>query len=355
MASDEIVCQLRGVAFAIARLRRAIEPPEAAWDSTGYWLTDADTNDFCGEGSGCELIEREVQGRSPSSVVEHISGPGCISRNGYSGQRISLEEMKGCRAIQCLVHKDADWEPEPNDQDFELESDYFLTGVGYSPPELGLLNIPKTARHGADRLWFFNLIDLSFFVGTANPNTVALPFHPTCFEIFKKVSQLRLGSINVEGLWCWRAFPRDHAVKTGYDRFWRHEPGSEDLAANPIEIPGFAAMFSGAIGFIGYTGRSKVVFDWESKEPNDPSATNYRVSLPPKSLDSADPFTKLSAELSDMVLACLSSKDIANLRLASSVFQQLPTILFPRLLLEDMPWFWEARGMHVGDTIWYNV
>lgn len=31
-----------------------------------------------------------------------------------------------------------------------------------------------------------------------------LPFHPTCFEIFKRVSLLRLGSIDVQGLWYWR-------------------------------------------------------------------------------------------------------------------------------------------------------
>ena len=31
-----------------------------------------------------------------------------------------------------------------------------------------------------------------------------LPFHPTCFQIFKKVSLLRIGSVDVQGLWDWR-------------------------------------------------------------------------------------------------------------------------------------------------------
>ena len=56
-----------------------------------------------------------------------------------------------------------------------------------------------------------------------------------------------------------------------------------------------------------------------------------------------------------MVLAYLSSKDIANLRLASPVFRKIPIILFRRLLLDDMPWFWEARDFPVRETNWYEV
>ncbi|MCJ1433844.1 hypothetical protein MMC27_003209 [Xylographa pallens] len=373
MASDDIVCQLCGVAFAIGRLRCATEPTEAAWDFTGHWHVNADTYDLCEEGSGCEIIERDLEGRSRSNILEHISGPGCISRSGYSGQRISLKEMKGCRSIQCLVQKEPDWEPQPDDQDFELESDYFLTGVGCSQPDRGPLNISKTARHGADNFYLFNLIDDNFVVGTTNYDTIALPFHPACFEIFKKVSQLRLGNIDVEGLWYWRAlegtyegffvkFPRDFAVRTVYNQgtpvygpFWQHEPGSEYLVANPIEIPGFSALLKNPTGSVGYRGSNKFVFYRHSQKLKDPKATNHDAPLRPKSLHSTDPFMKLSAELSDMVLACLSSKDIANLRLASSVFRQLPTILFRRLLLEEMPWFWEARGMPLEDTNWYDV
>ena len=31
-----------------------------------------------------------------------------------------------------------------------------------------------------------------------------LPFHPTCFQIFKRVSLLRSGNVDVQGLWDWR-------------------------------------------------------------------------------------------------------------------------------------------------------
>jgi len=40
--------------------------------------------------------------------------------------------MKGCRAIQCLLPKAVvEWNPEEDDKDSELESAFFLTGVGY--------------------------------------------------------------------------------------------------------------------------------------------------------------------------------------------------------------------------------
>ena len=70
---------------------------------------------------------------------------------------------------------------------------------------------------------------------------------------------------------------------------------------------------------------------------------------------SADPFTALSTEVTSMVIAYLSSKDIANLRLVTRVVQQLPNILFRRLLLEDMPWMWELEAMPVRMFDWYRL
>ena len=31
-----------------------------------------------------------------------------------------------------------------------------------------------------------------------------MPFHPQCFELFKRVSDLRLGKVDLDGLWMWR-------------------------------------------------------------------------------------------------------------------------------------------------------
>ena len=161
MGYYETVCQLCGVSFAIARLRRADEPREAAWCYYGSEYVEADgdfdqSNELCGENSGCtELVPEELDGEG--DLGEHLSGPGCTSRQGYSGQRISLDEMKGCRAVQCILKKGKDWLPEPDDQDFELESDYFLTGVGDGSPDEAPLRDIKPERHGVGEVMIDNL------------------------------------------------------------------------------------------------------------------------------------------------------------------------------------------------------
>ena len=156
MNYDEPFCQICGVSLAIARLRRADEPKEAGWDSTGRDYVKADypyetgmsMNVLCREGSGCTVSDRG--GDRPG---EHLAGPGCVSRRGYSGHRISLAEMKECRAVQCLVMKNANWMPEDDDQDFELKGDYFLSGIGHISPAMTRLEDIKTVRHGIERIY----------------------------------------------------------------------------------------------------------------------------------------------------------------------------------------------------------
>lgn len=69
-----------------------------------------------------------------------------------------------------------------------------------------------------------------------------------------------------------------------------------------------------------------------------------------------DPFRKLSTEITTLVIDYLSSKDIANLRLCthSSSTANSPNTLFWRLLLEKMPWMWEARDMDVVAVDWHD-
>ena len=55
-----------------------------------------------------------------------------------------------------------------------------------------------------------------------------------------------------------------------------------------------------------------------------------------------------------MVLDHLGSKDIANLRLATPVFRRLPTVLFRRLFLEDMPWLFEVKDLDAASVDWYD-
>ena len=157
MGYSETVCQLCGVSFAIARLRRIDEPPEAAWDYAGsdYVEEDGELTELCGESSGCQLLPRDDV---PALAGEHIAGLGCISNRGYSGQRISIGEISGCRAVQCLIKKEAEWQPEEDDQDFELESDYFLSGFGNGSPDVEPLEITMSVRHGVDSVYISNCL-----------------------------------------------------------------------------------------------------------------------------------------------------------------------------------------------------
>lgn len=81
---------------AIARLRRADEPVEAAWSYYGHDFVDHDADNQyetkCIESSGCTYPKRETLGGRDE--VEHVAGPGCSATGGYSGYRITLEEMK---------------------------------------------------------------------------------------------------------------------------------------------------------------------------------------------------------------------------------------------------------------------
>jgi hypothetical protein len=56
----------------------------------------------------------------------------------------------------------------------------------------------------------------------------------------------------------------------------------------------------------------------------------------------SDVFERPPEELSDIVLSQLSSKDIANLRLASRTFYHLPATLWHDLTKKELPWIWEA-------------
>ena len=154
MGYSETVCQLCGVSFAIARLRRADEPEDAAWCYYGYDFVTLDEEIFglCGENSGCSINGEGAR------AGEHFAGPGCVSEHGYSGSRISLEKMKGCRAVQCLVLKSSYWTPEDYDKDFEVEGAHFLTGIGNGSPDGEPLWNIDPVRHGIDNILIGNQV-----------------------------------------------------------------------------------------------------------------------------------------------------------------------------------------------------
>jgi hypothetical protein len=172
---------------------------------------------------------------------------------------------------------------------------------------------------------------------------IAIPFHPTCFEVYKHASRLHFGHFDLFDLSRfinWRylessyesvhEFPRDPAVNRGRDQWWQHHPGDEWLAANPVFIPALLPILQAA--------KTEEIID-----PNQ-SILETRRHVPRRSSPthpSCDPFRNTPQELKDKILSYLGSKDIANLRLASREFVQLPVSLWYRLLREEMPWLWE--------------
>lgn len=104
------------------------------------------------------LLGRLNYGAKERYSVEHIAGKRCLNVCGYSGHRISLEEMKGSNTLQCLAKKGSDWQPEANDQSFESVGTYFLTGLAdYMPSRDD--NSPKVfpPRHGLERPYAENV------------------------------------------------------------------------------------------------------------------------------------------------------------------------------------------------------
>lgn len=79
---------------------------------------------------------------------EHIAGPGCLSTEGFSGHRISIQEMRGCNAAQCLIKKGRSWRPEADDSEFERDTRSLLTGLDQGVPSMSRDLRFWPARHG---------------------------------------------------------------------------------------------------------------------------------------------------------------------------------------------------------------
>jgi hypothetical protein len=263
------------------------------------------------------------------NFVEHIAGVNCEHRQGYNGNAISAEEMRLCTTVQCIVPKDSeahgempDWFPASDDEDFERDSKYFLSGLGDRCGSWEDYSSVEPQRHNFDDINPMN---------TGGFEMGDLAFHPHCFEIYKRVSTLRLGKADIAKWADW--WGRDcedpctvfhPSVEAANDQWWNHNQGDEWLAANPLEIPALTAIFEAA---------QRPHFNARNS-PFGTESTTYT--------DSSDLFGKLPSELRDMVLSSLSSKDVASLRLASRSFRHIPTTLWHDLIQKEMPWIWEA-------------
>jgi hypothetical protein len=272
---------------------------------------------------------------------EHIAGPNCTHLSGYNGNRISVEEMRGCCTFQYLCPKPASWQPQSDDEAFETEKDFdfFLSGLtdhvtSRDEPYTDVFPPRHECRlpHGDNVFW-----------SQEEAAVTAMPFHPTCLEVYKRASLFRFGKIDIKALVDWyrleadlthfsRDFPRHEAVKRGNEQWWRHIRGDEWLAANPCFVPALPPIFERVKDFHPVErGYHREVFD-----------VNRVQSRPMREYQPGDVFARLSFELRLEVLSYLGSRDIANLRLVTRVFRQLPQSLFHQLLLREAPWLWET-------------
>lgn len=64
-----------------------------------------------------------------------------------------------------------------------------------------------------------------------------------------------------------------------------------------------------------------------------------------ESAEHSDPFSRLPSELQHILLEQFSRQDVANLRLVSPAFKQLPQNYFRHLVETEMPWLWEVSGL----------
>jgi hypothetical protein len=169
-----------------------------------------------------------------------------------------------------------------------------------------------------------------------------MPFHPACFEIFTRVSRLRLGSVDIDGLLTWRrhnstyadSLPRHPALQRGAGQEWNHVPGDEFLAANPVLIPALPTIFKDSLETDPSFSVRNSPFEHTSQHFNQ-----QRRTPPP----STDPFAILSHELIILILSYLPPRAIADLRLTSPTFRHLPISFFRDLLQREMPFLWEIR------------
>lgn len=360
MDYHETKCQICGVSFNISRFRTKREGFTGAWGNARgrnfdyIILMDEECNV-----KGCRNVTRdsfidnhdsdeassesgvESPYRSDRTILrkEHMSGRNCRLQDGYNGTRISAKAMRGCTTFQCLVQKSPEWTAEEDDESFEASGRFFLSGLSdHMPPNEMAIARVFPPRHGHDEVHVQNVYVQNEQPGPVIRNPRGMPFHPACLEVFKRVTLSRYGVIDLEALTSWWTvegtyhqflrFPRHPAVTDASERAWLHLRGDEFLAANPCFVPELPSILS-----------SSTDKDTASVLPSETASPEVTGT---KKTPATDVFLKLPSEINHEIALHLSFTDICNLRLVTRTFHGLPMSLFHKLVLRDMPWFYEA-------------
>lgn len=121
------------------------------------------------------------------------------------------------------------------------------------------------------------------------------------------------------------------------EQFYEALPGTEYLAANPLHVPQLDKLIESCL--VKSSGGSDVVF-----------GTGGHCST------SNDPFSALSPELKAMIIEMLGRQDVANLRLVSRSFQQIPQSYFRGLVADEMPWiWWDIKDFLPTEVDWFKL
>jgi hypothetical protein len=135
---------------------------------------------------------------------------------------------------------------------------------------------------------------------------------------------------------------------------WPYLKGSEYFAANPILVPSMMPIIAAA----RLTTHGSLKIDvGDSPFPSkrggkDETEGESKSQSTAARKSGADIFFKLPPELIHELVGHLGSKDIASLRLASRAFTHLPRFLWHRLVVEEMPWLYEAWSTTVTPYPW---
>lgn len=138
-----------------------------------------------------------------NALGEHVAGLYCKDTQSYNGNHISVGEMKTCTTVLCLIQKTgrvrnwlSAWVSDPDDEEFERESKHFLSGLddrigsweddAFCPP----------MHH--------NVVELDPALGSRRGFASGdMSFHPYCLEIYRRISECRVGTVDMEGLAEW--------------------------------------------------------------------------------------------------------------------------------------------------------
>ncbi|KAG4432804.1 hypothetical protein IFR05_011715 [Cadophora sp. M221] len=369
-------CQLCSVSFSIGRVRTVHEPLLSGWDPTGspYHHRSA-TSSLCSlypSESGCENIPVAAppDGHAESRF-QHLAGPGCTFLGGYSGNRIAEGEMRGVNRVRYVLRKPRVERCEDEDEDEDEEDDEDLDGGEENEGDSEFfvsaetINVQIEQGNGelSENLYGVTSTD---FVGRNYPipgyrgeDDIAIPVHDACWKIFERVSMKKLGRVDLDGfvaLWwreacggCgFRGLKQDPVIRDLKERWWVHRPGTEYLAANPVDIPGFKLVMRAVYE---ETPRGDGAF--VAKDSSGP--LSKRGVAIRRHRNDTDPFNELPAELKNKILARLLPRDIANLRLSSRSFRQLPKQIFKQFIMEEMPWFWEIDEVRADVETHYQA